>query len=116
MSKDGTWQHEIGEKDQIIALTTKVAKLQMKLDKQVIALATKAKIAINPPSKSNANSRKRHGKKDGPYTVAEWCLVKKEATFASNGKMYHWCTGDYNSGGTKYTSSQGSESLSLNIE
>jgi hypothetical protein len=75
------------------------------IDKQVIALATQAKIAINPPSESNANSRKRHGKKDGPYTVAEWCSIKKEATFASNGNMYHWRTGDHNRGGTKYTSS-----------
>jgi len=32
MSEDGTWQCKIGEKDQIIAFTTKVAKLQTKLD------------------------------------------------------------------------------------
>ncbi len=78
ISEDGTWQRKIGEKDQIIALTTKVNWLQTKLDKQVIALATQAKIAINPPSESNVNSGKCYGKKDGPYTIAEWCLTKKK--------------------------------------
>ncbi len=38
--EDGTWKQELGEKDQIIALSTKVAELQLKLDKQVITLAT----------------------------------------------------------------------------
>jgi hypothetical protein len=33
MSKDRTWKREIGEKDQIIALSTKVAELQAKLKK-----------------------------------------------------------------------------------
>jgi hypothetical protein len=35
MSKDGTWKREIGKKDQIIALSTKVAELQAKLESQV---------------------------------------------------------------------------------
>jgi hypothetical protein len=39
----GTWKQELGEKDQIIALNTKIAKLQLKLNKQVIALATQEK-------------------------------------------------------------------------
>jgi hypothetical protein len=46
MSKDGTWKREIGEKDQIIALSTKVAELQAKLKnqvKQVVALEMQAK-------------------------------------------------------------------------
>jgi hypothetical protein len=43
MSEDGTWKQELGEKGQIIALSTKVAELQLKLDKQVIALATQEK-------------------------------------------------------------------------
>ncbi len=53
MSEDGTWKCEIGKKDQIIALSTKVAELQAKLEnqvKQVVALATQAKkeIASDP--------------------------------------------------------------------
>jgi hypothetical protein len=43
MFEDGTWKRELGEKDQIIALSTKVAKIQLKLDKQVITLATQEK-------------------------------------------------------------------------
>ena len=44
MSEDGTRKKVLGEKDQIIALSTKVAELQLKLDKQdkqVITLVTK---------------------------------------------------------------------------
>jgi hypothetical protein len=65
MSADGPWQHKIGEKDQIIALTTKVAKLQMKLEKKVIAFDTQAKSVINPSSEINANSGRCCGKKTG---------------------------------------------------
>jgi hypothetical protein len=36
MSEDGTWKKELGEKDQIIAPSTKVVELQSKLDKQVM--------------------------------------------------------------------------------
>jgi hypothetical protein len=102
MSEDGTWQHEIGEKDQIIALTTKVSKLQTKLEKKVVAFATQAKSVINPSSEINANGRKHCSKKDGPYTVAEWRLTKKEDTVTSIRKLYHWCNGDHYSSGAKY--------------
>ena len=40
MSKDGTWKREIGEKDQIIALTTKLTEMQAEFDQQVAAFAT----------------------------------------------------------------------------
>jgi len=46
MFEDGTWKREIGEKDVIVALSTKVVELQAKLetqDKRVVALATQAK-------------------------------------------------------------------------
>jgi hypothetical protein len=46
MSEDGTWRRGIDEKDQTIALSTKVAELQTILEnqvKQVVALATQAK-------------------------------------------------------------------------
>jgi hypothetical protein len=75
MSKDGTWKEEIGEKDQIIALSTKVAELQAKLKnqvKQVVALAMQAKKEINPDS-NNGGERggPRYSKRD-PYTIAAW--------------------------------------------
>ncbi len=65
MSENGTWQRKIGKKDQIIALTTKVDELKIKLDKQVVAFATQAKLVISPSSEINANGGKRHGKNDG---------------------------------------------------
>jgi hypothetical protein len=80
----------------------KVAHFQTKLDKQVVAFATQAKSVINPSSEINANGGKRHGKKDGSYTVAEWRLTKKEDTVTSNGKKYRRGTGDHYSGGTKF--------------
>ena len=102
MSQDGTWAVQDRRKGSNIALTTKIAKLQTKLDKQAVAFATQAKSVINPSSEINANGGKRRGKKDGPYTVAELRLSKKEDTITSNGKTYHWCTGDLYSSGTKY--------------
>ncbi len=95
-------QHKIGEKDQIIALMTKVAELQTKLEKQVVVFGTQAKSVINPSSEIKANVGKCYGKKGRPYTVTEWHLTKKEDTVFSNGKTYHWCDGDHYTGGTKY--------------
>jgi hypothetical protein len=100
MSKDGTWKREIGEKDQIIALTTKVAELQTKLEKQIVSFATQAKKEITPVI--DANNKTYRGKKDGPYTVPAWRLIKKEDTVAANEKTYHWCIGEYYSSGTKH--------------
>jgi hypothetical protein len=40
MFEDGTWKREIGEKDQIIALTTKLTEMQAKFDQQVASFAT----------------------------------------------------------------------------
>ncbi len=87
MSKDGTWKCEIGKKDQIIALTTKVSELQSKLEKQVAAFATQAKTEITPVI--NEIKGPRRDKKDGPYTVAPWRMIKKEDTVTNNGKTYH---------------------------
>ncbi len=53
MSKDGTWKREIGKKDQIIALMTKVAELQTKLEKQIVSFATQAKKEITPVIDAN---------------------------------------------------------------
>ncbi len=105
MSEDGTWKGEIGKKDQIIALSTKVAELQAKLenqDKRVVALATQAKkeTASNPATEGEGGSA-RCSKRD-PYTVAAWRLTKKEDKVSMHGKDYFWCTGDHWSGGTKH--------------
>ncbi len=42
MFEDDTWKHEISEKDQIIALTTKLTKVQPKFEQQVALFATQA--------------------------------------------------------------------------
>jgi hypothetical protein len=72
MFEDGAWKHEISEKDQIIALPTKVAEQQAKLKnqvKQVVALATQAKKGIAPDL---ANEGSTCRSKSDPYTVAAW--------------------------------------------
>ncbi len=91
MSEDGTWKREIGEKDQIIALSTKVAELQAKLenqDKHVVALATQAKKEPSsvPAIEGEAGST-RHSKRE-PYTVAAWRLTKKNDKVCMHGKDY----------------------------
>jgi hypothetical protein len=101
MFEDGTQKQELGEKDQIIALSTKVAKLQLKLDKQVIVLATQEKKEVTPDACVGRGSS-HHSKRDGPYTVPAWHLIKKEDKVINYGKEYYWCTGDHYSGGFKY--------------
>jgi hypothetical protein len=101
MSEDGTWKKDLGEKDQIIALSTKVAELQSKLDKQVIALATKENKEVTPDAGCGGGGS-CHGKRDGPYTVPAWRLIKKEEKVINNGKEYYWCTGDHYSGSVKH--------------
>jgi hypothetical protein len=69
----GTWKQEIGEKDQIIALSTKVAELQAKLEiqvNQVVALATQAKKEIAPDSINGGEGGGPCCSKRDPYTVA----------------------------------------------
>jgi hypothetical protein len=44
----------------------------------------------------------RHDKKDRPYTVAPWRMIKKEDTVTNNLKTYHWCIGDHYSSGVKH--------------
>ena len=105
MSKDGTWKREIGEKDQIIALSTKVAELQAKLEsqvKQVVALATQAKSAIAADSSNGDEGSGTRCSKRDPYTVAAWRLTKKEDKVCMHGKDYFWCTGNHWSGGIKH--------------
>ncbi len=41
-------------------------------------------------------------KRDGPYTVPAWGLIKKEDKVINNRKEYYWCTGDHYSGGVKH--------------
>ena len=100
MFEDGTWKREIAEKDQIIALTTKLTEMQAKFEQQVAAFATQQQSSLNKEPKSEGGGNRR-GKKD-PYTVAAWRLIKKEDTVTVNGKEYFWCTGDHYSGGEKH--------------
>jgi len=105
MSEDSTWKREIGEKDQIIALSTKVAEKQAKLenqDKRVVALATQVKKEppTVPTTEDDVGGTRRS--KREPYTVAAWRLTKKEDKVCMHGKDYFWCTGDHWSGGTKH--------------
>ncbi len=102
MFEDGTWKQENGEKDQIIALTTKLTEMQAKFDQQVasFAMQTKNQNAATPTPNSNRGGS-YHSKKD-PYTVAALLLIKKEDKVTVNGKDYHWCTGDHYSGGEKH--------------
>jgi hypothetical protein len=80
MSEDGTWKKELGEKDQIIALSTKVVELQSKLNKQVIALVTQENREVTPDA-GRGGGGSCCGKRDGLYTVLAWHLIKKEENF-----------------------------------
>ena len=103
MFEDGTWKREIGEKDQIIALTTKLTEMQAKFEQQVAAFATQQQSGGNKEKTDNSKSEggSRRGKRE-PYTVAAWRLIKKEDKVTVNGKEYFWCTGDHYSGGEKH--------------
>jgi hypothetical protein len=101
MFEDRTWKQELVEKEQTIALSTKVAEIQLKLDKQVITLATQEKKEVTPDAGVGRGSSCR-GKRDSPYTIPAWHLIKKVDKFINNGKEYYWCTGDYFSGGVKH--------------
>jgi hypothetical protein len=104
MFKDGTWKQKIGKIDQIIALTTKLTEMQARFDQQIASFATQAKNekttpaapTFNPTSSGNCCS------KQDSYTVAAWCLIKKEDTVTVNGREYHWCTGNHYSRGEKH--------------
>jgi hypothetical protein len=101
MFEDGTWKQEIGEKDQIIALTTILTEMQAKFKQQVASLTTQA-----TNNKENNHTPKLDAgpcrSKKAPYKVAAWRLVKKEDKDTVNGKDHFWCSGDHYSGGEKY--------------
>ena len=94
---DGTWARELGEVNQIIALTTQVRELSNKM-KDTVALATGASSSTTagaPPSTGRAG---RHN--GGAWTVAEWRLkYDGDSKKSPDGHMYHWCKEDHWSGG-----------------
>jgi hypothetical protein len=104
MLEDGTWKQELGEKDQTIALTTKLTEIQVKFDQQIAAIVTQNKDekGANTASTSILNSNGNCCSKQSPYTAAAWHLIKIEDMVTVNGKDYHWCTGDHYSGGEKH--------------
>jgi hypothetical protein len=55
MLEDGTWKQEIGEKDQTIALTTKLTEIQAKLDQQITSFATQTKDEKGAVTASTSN-------------------------------------------------------------
>jgi hypothetical protein len=59
----------------------------LKLDKQVIAPATQEKKEVTPVAGVGRGSS-HHGKRNGPYTVSAWRLIKKEDNAINNGKEY----------------------------
>ena len=77
MLKDGTWKREIGKKDQMIALTTKLTEMQAKFDQQIASFATQAKKENTPTPASNLDGGSCCTNKQ-PYTVAAWHLVKRK--------------------------------------
>jgi hypothetical protein len=77
-----------------------VAELQSKLEKQIVSFATQAKRENTPVI--DTNNKTHQGKKDEPYTVSAWRLIKKKDTVVVNGKTYHWCIGEHYSSGTKH--------------
>jgi hypothetical protein len=99
--EDGSWKQEFGEKDWIIALTTKLTEMQATFKQQVALFAIQAtnNRENNPAPNSDAGSR---CSKKAPYTVAAWRLVKREDKVTVNDQDYFWCTGDHYSGGEKY--------------
>jgi hypothetical protein len=72
MFEDGTWKQELGEKDQIIALTTKLTEIQANFDQQIASFGTQTKDekGATTASTSNFNSNGNHCSKQDPYTVA----------------------------------------------
>jgi hypothetical protein len=91
MFEDGTWKHKLGKKDQIIALSTKIAELQAKIEnqsKQVTAFVTQA---MKETTLNLGTEGKVGGtccSKQDPYTVTTWHLTKMEDKVSMNGKDY----------------------------
>jgi hypothetical protein len=102
MFENGTWKRELGERDQIIALTTKLTELQAKFDQQVSSFATQQSAHNKENSSSKTLDNGSRCSKRAPYTVAAWQLIKKEDKVTVNGKDYFWCTGNHFSGGEKH--------------
>ncbi len=102
MFEDGTLKQELGERDQIIALTTKLTELQAKFDQQVSSFATQQSAHNKENSSSKTSDNGSRCSKRAPYTVAAWQLIKKEDKVTVNGKDYFWCTGDHFSVGEKH--------------
>jgi hypothetical protein len=91
MFEYGTWKHEIGEKDQIITLTTKLTKMQAKVKQKVTAFAAQQQSGGNKENNQNSKfDRESHRSKKEPYSVASWRLIKKDDKVTVNGKQYFW--------------------------
>ncbi len=91
MLKDGTWKCELGKKDQIIVLSTKIAEIQAKIEnqsKQVTAFAAQATKETTLNLGTGGKGGGTHCSKQDLYTVATWHLTKMEDKVSMNGKDY----------------------------
>ena len=102
MVDDGTWEKELSETTQIIALATQVEQLKAEVNRTTIALATvSTKKEALSGADAGAPSINRRGKRQ-PYTVKEFRLQFKGDSIMVGGQQYFWCVKDHYSGGQKY--------------
>ena len=94
ISRRTTWQTELGEVNQIIALATQVKDLTSKLE-TTIALATSTEAAAKDSDEKPAS-----GKTKGPWKMSAWRLdYQGDKLTRPDGTEYHWCKCDHWSGG-----------------
>ena len=94
MIDDGTWEKEISEHTQIIALTTSVEELKSKLNER-IALAT------IDDKKGDGDANKSNGRRGKHYRVRPFRLEYKGESIEKDGRKYYWCKGDHWHNGEK---------------
>ena len=84
MTQDGTWQRELSETSQIIALTTQITEMEKRFEQSTKAFATSTDVAT-----------KKAAPKSGAYTVEPWRLEHKGETTLHEGSTWSWCKGDH---------------------
>ena len=92
MFKDETWKYEIGKKDQIIALFTKVAELKAKhknQGKQVVALERTLLMILEMEVKFALIVQREM---QTPSQLSIW--PRNRTKWLMHDKYYFWCTGN----------------------
>ena len=89
LEADGTWERELAESSQIIALQTKVSNLEGQM-KQTIALATQSHPSpANTAAPSSGTGPGGHRGQKQPYTVKPWRLVFVGDTIQKDNRTWH---------------------------